>query len=318
MKIKRASISLGIVTLLYLSALIWVDSSKNIFQLLPEIVTVFPVLLLLAALSYILRYIRWHWLLFRAGYSVKAGLGFLSYISGFAFTATPGKVGELVRIRYLKQLGVPHYSVISAFVFERAFDLVVVLLIASMASAQFGFFPYVSAFVALVVSAVVILAKNPQWISFIVAHLRLRRWGRLSRLVRVVRDGVTGVKVWSNPLDIVITFILGALAWGATSMAFVLLLEYTGAVIPFATAIAIYPLSMLVGAASMLPGGLGSTEATIVALLSLFGIPLETALLMAIGIRFSSIWFAVICGLFALGFLEFIFPRIVMLRLSKH
>ena len=305
MKIRSASISLGVVTLLYLSVLVWVDSSKNIFQLLPEIVTVFPILILLASLSYIFRYARWHWLLYRAGYSVKVGFGFLSYISGFAFTATPGKVGELVRIRYLKQSGVPHYSVLSAFVFERAFDLIVVLLLASLAAAQFGFFPYVAIFVVLIISSVVILARNPQWISFIVVHLRLRRWSRLSRLVRVIRDGVTGISVWSDPLDITITIVLGVLAWGTTSIAFVILLEHAGVVIPFAAAIAIYPLSMLAGAATMLPGGVGSTEVTIVGMLLFFGVPIGVAITAAVGIRLATLWFAIFCGFVSMFILEY-------------
>jgi uncharacterized protein (TIRG00374 family) len=304
MKTRNASISLGVVTLLYVSALVWVDSSKNVFQLLPVIVSVFPILLLLSALSYMLRYARWHWLLYRAGHCVKIGPGFLSYISGFAFTATPGKIGELVRIRYLTRQGVTHSRVISAFVFERAFDLIVVLSIASLASAQFGFLPYVAIFVTLVVSAVVVLARNPKWVNFIAAHFRLRRWRRLSRLVRVIRDGVTGIKVWNDPLDIVVSVILGLLAWGSISMAFVILLDFVGVAIPFTVAIAIYPLSMLAGAASMLPGGVGSTEATIVGMLSFFGVPVGVAISAAVGIRLATLWFAIFCGFISMFILE--------------
>ncbi|MCK5002695.1 MAG: flippase-like domain-containing protein [Gammaproteobacteria bacterium] len=305
MKIKRASITFGVVTLLYLSALIWVDSNKSIFGRLPELITVFPTLLLLSVSSYLLRYLRWHWLLYRAGYSIAAGIGFLAYISGFAFTATPGKVGELVRIRYLKQLSVPHYSVISAFLYERTFDLISVLLIASMASAQFGFFPYIAVFVTLVISVVIVLARNPRWISFIMVRLRLRRWGRLSKLARMIKSGIRGVKVWSDPLDITISVILGLLAWGATAMAFVLLLEYMGVVIPFTTAIAIYPLSMLVGAASMLPGGVGSTEAAIVGMLSFFGVPISVAITVAVGIRLTTLWFSILCGFISMVIFEY-------------
>jgi uncharacterized membrane protein YbhN (UPF0104 family) len=54
----------------------------------------------------------------------------------------------------------------------------------------------------------------------------------------------------------------------------------------------------------MVPGGVGSTEVTLVALLALFDVPLGTAALAAIGIRFASMWFAVLCGLCAMGVLE--------------
>lgn len=60
----------------------------------------------------------------------------------------------------------------------------------------------------------------------------------------------------------------------------------------------------LAGAASMLPGGVGSTEAALVALLSLFEVPMGIAILAAVGIRLATMWFAVLCGLCALGILE--------------
>lgn len=305
MKIKNASISLGMVTLLYLSVLIWADSSKNIVELLPEITVVFPALLLLSVASFLLRYMRWHWLLCRAGYCVAVWPGLFAYLSGFAFTATPGKVGELVRIRYLQPQGVPHYLVISAFVFERMFDLIAVLIIASLASAYFGIFSYVAVFVVLVVAAVIVLARNPRWIGRIVVHLRFRRSSRLSRFARLLRNGITEIKVWSNPLDISVALVIGLLAWGLISMAFVLLLEYLDVAVPITTAIAIYPLSMLAGAVSMLPGGVGSTEAAIVAMLSLLGVPIGVALIAAIGIRLTTLWFAIFLGFISMIILEY-------------
>jgi len=64
--------------------------------------------------------------------------------------------------------------------------------------------------------------------------------------------------------------------------------------------VSIYPLSMLAGAASMLPGGVGSTEVTIVGLLSMHDVPIGLATLAAVGIRLSSLWFAVVCGFMSL------------------
>ncbi len=61
---------------------------------------------------------------------------------------------------------------------------------------------------------------------------------------------------------------------------------------------------MLAGAASMMPGGVGSTEVTIVALLAVFGVSTGQATLAAVGIRFATLWFAVLCGLAACGVLE--------------
>jgi uncharacterized protein (TIRG00374 family) len=88
------------------------------------------------------------------------------------------------------------------------------------------------------------------------------------------------------------------------ALSFCWLLGRLGIDLPLSTSIAIYPLSMLVGAASMLPGGLGSTEATIVALLALNQAPLDVALLAAVAARLSTLWAAIAFGLVALVWSE--------------
>jgi uncharacterized membrane protein YbhN (UPF0104 family) len=54
----------------------------------------------------------------------------------------------------------------------------------------------------------------------------------------------------------------------------------------------------------MLPGGVGSTELSIVLLLGVYGVASGIATIAAIGIRFATIWFAVLTGFLCLGFLE--------------
>jgi uncharacterized protein (TIRG00374 family) len=304
MKIRRAVISLGLITLIYLAALIWVDSRNNVFGKLPELAGALSFLMGFSLLSYLVRYCRWHWLLSRAGYPVPGAKGFLAYLSGFAFTATPGKVGELLRIRYFAPLGVPAQNVISAFVYERVFDLLVVLFIATLAATEYGIFGFAASFVVMVVAVIILLASYPRSLGLVAAHFRRRRFGRLSKLTVALRNGIQGARTWINPRDVSLSFILGLLAWTLTSFSFVWLLTRLGETIPFLTAIAIYPLAMLAGAASMLPGGVGSTEGAIVALLAVCKIPLGVATVAAVGIRLSTLWFAIVCGLFAAAILE--------------
>ena len=131
--IKHATLSLISIIFVYICILLFIDLKKSIFNELSTLLDFLPVAMSMSLLSYVLRYFRWHWLLRRAGKSMPAWPGFLAYLSGFALTATPGKIGELLRIRYFSRLGVRHQLVISAFVYERTFDLIVVLLIALLA-----------------------------------------------------------------------------------------------------------------------------------------------------------------------------------------
>ena len=61
---------------------------------------------------------------------------------------------------------------------------------------------------------------------------------------------------------------------------------------------------MLVGAISMIPGGFFSTEAAIIFLLSLVNVSVDQAIVAAITIRVSTIWFAMLCGLLSTILLE--------------
>ena len=54
----------------------------------------------------------------------------------------------------------------------------------------------------------------------------------------------------------------------------------------------------------MLPGGVGSTEATIVVQLQWHGVPIASALLAAVVVRLGTIWFSVLIGLMAVLVLE--------------
>jgi len=304
MKVRHAAISLLLVTGLYLLALVWLDSKRNVFALLPLLADSLPVLFASSAACCLIRFVRWHWLLRRVGHKVPLGRGLLAYVAGFAFTATPGKVGELVRIRYLQPMGVPPQRVIAAFVYERALDVLVVLALASLAATPLGLLPFAAAFVALVVLAVVLLARNPHWATRVAAIPQRWGWHGLARLMETLGEGFAGVRVWTNPAALTVSLLLGAVAWSVQSLAFVWFLGQLGALVPWTTAMAVFPLAQLVGAASMLPGGIGSTEAAVVSLLVASGVLANTAALAAVGMRIATLWGAIAWGLAALLWLE--------------
>lgn len=309
MKVKRAIVGFSVITFSYLLLLIWLDSRNQVFVELPKLLLLLPTLIGLSFSSYLLRYLRWYWLLSRAGSKTKVTTGFLAYLAGFVFTATPGKLGELVRIRYLTPQGVPPWKVLAAFVYERAFDLIVVLFLSALAIGQSDIFLFVFCFVMIILSVLVFVVFNPAWLTRILVYLRFYRLKKLSRICITLRDGMAGCRIWLTQLDILVSIILGVLAWGLTSIAFIMLLDYFDVVLQITTSIAIYPLSMLAGAASMLPGGMGSTEVAIVAMLSSFGVSVDMALIVAIGIRVATLWFAILCGFVSMLILEYTFLK---------
>jgi len=99
-----------------------------------------------------------------------------------------------------------------------------------------------------------------------------------------------------------VTLLLSAIGWCAEAAAFYLLLRALGAPAGFAQASFIFAFALIVGAISLLPGGLGGTEATMLALLSAIGVEFETALVATAVIRVATLWFGVALGFVALPF----------------
>src|SRR5882757_9861156 len=91
----------------------------------------------LSLLNYVLRIIRWRFYLARLGHTVPRRFAALTYTAGFAYTVSPGKLGEMVRARYYEPFGVPLSDITAAFFAERLLDLIVMVMLAALLLAAF-------------------------------------------------------------------------------------------------------------------------------------------------------------------------------------
>jgi uncharacterized protein (TIRG00374 family) len=209
-----------------------------------------------------------------------------------------------VRVRYFGALGVPANQVIACFVFERMLDLVVVLLLATLLAGRAPGVAIAFGFVALVIITIIILARSATlWLS-LTQWFRQVRWYGSARLAAAIGQGLAGAMTFFRPREFAVAMTIGAAAWTIQSLGCVYLLTKLGIALPPLAAFGLYPLALLIGAASMLPGGIGTTEAAIVFLLHGYNVPLQLAVLAAIGMRLSTLWFAVALGLLAIPILE--------------
>jgi uncharacterized protein (TIRG00374 family) len=93
---------------------------------------------------------------------------------------------------------------------------------------------------------------------------------------------------------------LSLVAWGAEGIGFYLILYYLNVDINPILATGIYAMSIVIGAASFMPGGLGGTEAAMLIFLINLGVSQEVALAATLICRFATLWFAVILGALAM------------------
>lgn len=295
---KAIVVSIFFAAAAYLLLVLWSGWSE-VRQAIVEIgFSGLIIALVLSLFNYILRFVRWQLYLQTLGYPIRIWLSLRIYLAGFALTTTPGKAGELVRSLLLQRQAVPLQQSVSAFFSERLSDLLAVTALAFL-----GFWLYPQAqlliagatFILLMLYWLVLHGRIIHWCShWVKPWLRIHQLMNrlLLMLVQVQRCHTGGLMTIATSLSLV--------AWAAEAWAFHLILESLGYQIPIAIAVFIYAVSMLAGALSFMPGGLGGAEAMMIALLMWQEVPAGPAVAATVVIRLATLWFAVFIGLLAL------------------
>jgi uncharacterized protein (TIRG00374 family) len=252
-------------------------------------------LLGLSLTNYLLRFLRWGRYLALLDARVPWRINLPIYFSGFALTTSPGKVGEMLRSVLLKPHGVPAPASVAAFFAERASDLLSILLLAAI-----GLWAYAPArpVVGLALAAVVVALLLVQWTALIEA---IDRWAgartpKWARLIVNLCEIILHFRRCFSLSAMTMGLLIGVAAWFAEGLGFWWLLGALGHPLPLVTAVFIYAFAMLVGGLSFLPGGLGSSEAVMITLLSLNGFPEAAAVSATLICRLATLWFAVGLG----------------------
>ena len=236
-------------------------------------------LLLLSLLNFFLRAMRWH--LFCV--HLKLGIPFLRsvriYLAGWALMVTPAKAGEAIRLWLIHQAkGHPYRLLAPLIVADRECDAIafVVILILTVSSFGADFFPMLGAEVpywaiVAIFSAYVflklILIYNVRSLVRFVGFSHAVTGFRFPRFWASVRTGVRATRKLFDLKILVPSMLLSIAGWIAEFVALWLILEAFSANIPLSSVGFIFIFSMSVGAASLLPGGLGGVEATMALLL---------------------------------------------------
>ncbi|MCV6590708.1 MAG: flippase-like domain-containing protein [Marinobacterium sp.] len=255
--------------------------------------------LALSLLNYGLRFVRWQLYLDALGHPVSWPVSLRIYLSGFALTTTPGKAGEIFRGVLLKRYAVPGSASFAAFISERLSDLVAIVLLTLIGLTQY---PQAQEIVLAGIVAVVIALACTSSITLrnMLEHWSERGSGRLHKLAGQIGLMLSQARSCHSPQLIVYATLISLIAWGAEGFAFYCVLQWLDADPTLSFALFVYALSMLAGALSFLPGGLGGAEAVMISLLVLQGMDTPAAIAATVFIRLTTLWFAVVIGVVAL------------------
>ena len=264
----------------------------------------FVVLLGLSLVNYVFRGSRWHVMARKIGLPTTLTQDLRHFIGGLAMSVTPGRVGELIRMRWIKrETGWAVDRTAPLVLMDRAGDLAAMAIILAL-GLSFGAGGIAFGLpVAIAALLVAFIATRPTLLAG-AAGFAYRLTGFFPRLMVRVRRAAGSLSAFSDPKTVIITLALGLTGWIAEGYAFHLLLVWMGADIGFWMAVTIFTFSTLAGGLTGAPGGVGGAEAAMVALLSMQGVPLETSLPATAIIRVTTLWFAIGLGLLVFPFAE--------------
>lgn len=249
----------------------------------------------LVVIGWLLRGWRFHYYLLHSCGNVPLGYSIAAFLAGFALTGTPGKVGEAVKGVFLKEdYGISVTKVVGVVMVERLMDLWGVLLLGSFSLLLFegwqGLF--------LICSGVVI--AGGAFLCMERIYRPVLEWTGRFAFLSWISAKVLGILLTGRDLMTPRTFFVGlvvsTVAWGMESFSLYLILQGFKLPADLLQANFVYCFSTLIGALSMLPGGIGGTEAGMISLLKFMGISYSSGLPSVILIRVCTLWFAIVVG----------------------
>lgn len=267
---------------------------------------VFPLVLGLTLCNYTLRFGKWHYYLRLIGVrNLPVRESARIFVAGFPLAVTPGKVGELIKAVWLnRQSGLPVARGVSVVLAERISDGLAVLLLSLVGVIAYPRYWPAFLFVFLSLAAVIIIVQiRPLALWFIDLG---RRVPLINRFAASLGEFYEGAYLLFRPAATFIAVGLGMISWLGEGLGFYLILLGLGVPAGWQTlAIAVFTLSfsIVLGAVTALPGGLGVAEASIAGMLVLLlGVTPDLAAAATLLIRFATLWFGVSLGLVVWAF----------------
>lgn len=237
---------------------------------------------------------------------VPAGKMALYYTAGLAFIATPGKIGTALRLWLLhRHHRVDFHRSAPILLLDNLTDFIALMLLIGLALPTMGGALGVGGGLLLLagmLTGLVMLFARPgllRWGIKVLYRMSGRRKPRLFARLLMLTHSLRDLVGWQTLLKGVA---LSMAAWSLLYLALHAVLQQLGATLGLMPTIFILTASIVLGVLTFLPGGLGGTEATMLSLLSLYGVPVGIALAFTVLMRLATLWLPILVGFAVLPF----------------
>jgi len=260
----------------------------------------FPLALALTCVNYLIRFIKWEYLIRVIGIQIPIIPSFIIFISGLTMTISPAKMGEVMKSFLLKDYGDVAVSRSSpVIVAERISDIIGVLILGSAGTLAYGFGREVLAVTMVLVVLLIILVQTR---SVCMRLLKLaEHLPFLKRFVRHLEEFYESAYILLKVRRLLPAVILSTIGWFFECLSAYVCLRGLDVHLSLALVTFIFVFASLAGALAMIPGGLGVAEGSMTGLLVANGVDKGDAVAGTMLIRLATFWFAIVLGFIGLS-----------------
>ena len=261
-----------------------------------------PLILFLVTASWCPVFIKWHFLLKNCEINIPLTRSITVFLSGLAFDITPGKLGALMKSQILKtSFNIPRTKTAPIVLVEKVYDLIGAILASIIGIIILGMDVY------LIIIAILVLAMVFFFLYYRPASelffKRVTKTKFFSKYVENISEFNEVIKKSTNVKVATICILLAVTYWFIVSTAvYYTLIGFDINILDYLKVLSIYATSILLGAISFIPGGVGITEGALAGLFTLEGIDVSTALILSVIIRIFVLWYSVSIGFISLKF----------------
>ncbi len=298
---KNLIISLLITALVFFAITIYADFNSVIDSFEKFNWLLLPVLLFLSFGNYIVRFIKWEYYLRLLDIKIPLDQSMKIFFSGLSMSASPGKMGEVLKSFLLKEIYNEPISKTASIIFaERLTDFLSLTFLTIIGIYFFQYSAIWIYFVLFFFMMVIIIISNRRIAGFLIRAVNNFSFLKLhsSKIINLYESA----NLLLQPKPLLRMILLSTFSWFFECFAFYLILINFDLNVTILFPTFVYAISTIAGAVSMLPGGLGVTEGSLSLILISSGISKEIAVAATLIIRVVTLWFAVLLGAIVLFF----------------
>ncbi len=276
-----------------------------------------PVLLLLSFANYFVRFLKWDYYLSVTKVKINKIDSFSIFMSGLIMSITPGKVGELLKSYLVKQIKNVPVSRTAPIIFaERITDSTSLLIISIIGAYSFSYGTELIIIISIFFVLLLVILSNKGIALPILKLLEKNKF--LNKHLEKIHGAYESSYQLLRPLPLLYMTIVSLISWSFECLSYYLILIIFKGDVGFLWSSFSYAFATIVGAVSMLPGGLGVTEGSLTLLAINKGFPKEIAVASTFIVRVVTLWFAVLVGIISVSIYQNRFGKISVESVSNQ